>query len=312
MQRFSTVVALSFSLVTAGLQLANAETGLLTGSVVDQKTQEPLPVANVQVLGTALGASTDIDGKFRIASIPFGTIQVRVSLVGFEPVVLGDVVIRSGRPTELVVQLNQVPVGLEGVEVTASYFQKTPDLPTSVQRLSYEEIRRSPGGFEDVVRAISVLPGVAQAAPGRNDLVVRGGAPSENLFFLDDIEIPNINHFGTQGSTGGPLSFINLDFVREASFSTGGFGVRYGDRLSSVLDIDLRSARSDRIGGKATISANPHDCLHHNRWINSDGRGKCTNDWYALCTDGPDHYRWSADVYPPFADCCSMGVYFIR
>jgi len=254
-QRFSTVVALSFSLVTAGLQLANAETGLLTGSVVDQKTQEPLPVANVQVLGTALGASTDIDGKFRIASIPFGTIQVRVSLVGFEPVVLGDVVIRSGRPTELVVQLNQVPVGLEGVEVTASYFQKTPDLPTSVQRLSYEEIRRSPGGFEDVVRAISVLPGVAQAAPGRNDLVVRGGAPSENLFFLDDIEIPNINHFGTQGSTGGPLSFINLDFVREASFSTGGFGVRYGDRLSSVLDIDLRSARSDRIGGKATISA---------------------------------------------------------
>ena len=163
--------------------------------------------------------------------------------------------VRSGKPTELLIGLTQVPVGLEGVEVTASYFQKTPDLPTSVQRLSYEEIRRSPGGFEDVVRAISVLPGVAQAQPGRNDLVVRGGAPSENLFVLDNIEIPNINHFGTQGSTGGPLSFVNLDFVRETAFSTGGFGVRYGDRLSSVLNIDLRSARSDRLGGKATISA---------------------------------------------------------
>jgi hypothetical protein len=241
--------------LSAAALTARAETGQLLGKVVDRATQEPLPLANVQVLGTPLGASTDSDGMFSISSVPFGTFQVRISLVGYEPLVLSDVVLKAGKPTELLARLSQVPVGLEGVEVTASYFQKTPDFPTSVQRLSYEEIRRSPGGFEDVVRAISVLPGVAQAQPGRNDLVVRGGAPSENLFLLDNIEIPNINHFGTQGSTGGPLSFINLDFVRETSFSTGGFGVRYGDKLSSVLDIDLRAARSDRIGGKATVSA---------------------------------------------------------
>jgi hypothetical protein len=232
-----------------------AQTGRINGVVVDKISQEPLPVVNVQVLGTQLGASTNANGRFAILGLDFGTYSLRASLVGYEPVVLSDVVVNSGKPTDLVIRLTQMPVGLEAIEVTASYFSKNPDAPLSVQRLSYEEIRRSPGGFEDVVRAISVFPGVAQVEPGRNDLVVRGGAPSENLFVVDNIEIPNINHFGAQGSTGGPLSFINLDFVRETSFSTGGFGVRYGDRLSSVLNIDLRNARRDRLGGKATVSA---------------------------------------------------------
>jgi hypothetical protein len=232
-----------------------AQTGIISGIVVDKVSQEPLPVVNVQVLGTTLGASSGPEGSFTITGLAFGTYEVRASLVGYEPIVVADVVVSAGRPTEMLIKLTQMPVDLEAIEVTASYFQKDPDVPISVQRLSYEEIRRSPGGFEDVVRAISVFPGVAQVEPGRNDLVVRGGAPSENLFVIDNIEIPNINHFGTQGATGGPLSFINLDFVRETSFSTGGFGVRYGDRLSSVLDIDLRNGRRDQIGGKATVSA---------------------------------------------------------
>ena len=222
---------------------------------MDQATQERLPAATVQILGTSLGASTDEKGKFTISEIPAGSYQVRVSLIGYEPIVVSDIVVAVARPTEVVFKLHQTDIDLEGVEVRATYFQKNPDAPVSVQRLSYEEIRRSPGGFEDVLRAISVLPGVAQVQPGRNDLVVRGGAPSENLFVVDNIEIPNINHFGTQGAGGGPLSYINLDFVRETSFSTGGFGARYGDRLSSVLNIDLRDGRSDRVGGKASVGS---------------------------------------------------------
>ena len=209
----------------------------------------------MQVIGTNLGAATDTEGRFIIRNIPPGTYQVRGSLVGYEPTILSDVNVEPSKPSEVVVALDQVPIGIGTVEVTASYFQKNPDAVVSAQRLSYEEIRRSPGGFEDVIRAISVLPGVAQAQPGRNDLVVRGGAPSENLYIVDNVEIPNINHFGTQGASGGPLSYINLDFVRETAFTTGGFGARYGDRLSSVLNIDLRDGRSDRLGGKATISA---------------------------------------------------------
>ncbi|MBK7257571.1 MAG: TonB-dependent receptor [Ignavibacteriae bacterium] len=234
---------------------ASAQTGAVSGIVVDKSTLEPLPSAAVQILGSSLGASSNEEGKFTITGIPFGTYQVRASIVGYEPEIISDVVVASGRKLDLRFELHESAIGLEGVEVRANYFQKSPDAPVSIQKLSYEEIRRSPGGFEDVIRAISVLPGVAQVQSGRNDLVVRGGAPSENLFTVDNIEIPNINHFGTQGSSGGPLSFINLDFVRETSFSTGGFGVRYGDRLSSVLNITLRDGRSDRLGGKATISA---------------------------------------------------------
>jgi hypothetical protein len=235
--------------------LAQNSTGTIRGRVVERSTEEPVVGANVSLPNTNLGASADLEGRFRISGIPVGTYQVRVSAVGKEPVLVADVVVAAGRDVDLVIRVDESLVELEGVEVRGSYFQKTPDNPVSIHRLSYEEIRRSPGGFEDVVRAVAVLPGVAQAAPGRNDLVVRGGAPSENLFIIDNIEIPNINHFGTQGASGGPLSFINLDFVRETSFSTGGFGVRSGDRMSSVLTIDLQDGRRDAIGGKATISA---------------------------------------------------------
>lgn len=242
-------------LLTAIAASSYAQTGALRGQILEQSTKEPLPAAVVQIVGTQIGASADENGQFVISNIPVGTYQIRASLIGFEPLVQSDVIVATARPVELLLELRQSSINIEGVEVSAGYFQRTPDAPVSIQRLSYEEIRRSPGGFEDVVRAIAVLPGVAQAQPGRNDLVVRGGAPSENLFIVDNIEIPNINHFGTQGAGGGPLSYINLDFVRETAFSTGGFGVRYGDRLSSVLNIDLRDGRSDRFGGKGTVSA---------------------------------------------------------
>jgi hypothetical protein len=242
-------------MLLAGPTPVFAQSGTVQGVVVDQATQERLPAATVQVLGTKLGASTDENGKFAIVEVPMGTYQIRVSLIGYESIVMSDIVVTAARPTELLFKLHQTDIDLEGIEVRASYFQKNPDAPVSVQKLSYEEIRRSPGGFEDILRAISVLPGVAQVQTGRNDLVVRGGAPSENLYTVDNIDIPNINHFGTQGAAGGPLSYINLDFVRETSFSTGGFGARYGDKLSSVLSIDLRDGRTDRLGGKATVAA---------------------------------------------------------
>jgi len=235
--------------------MAEAPGSDVRGRLLDRSTREPIPGGTVTLLGTTLGAAADPDGRFLVRNIPVGTYQLRASAVGYEPAILTDVVVAVGRETTVEARLNQVPIETGEVDVTASYFQKSPDTPVSFQELSYEEIRRFPGGFEDVIRAVSILPGVAQAEPGRNDLVVRGGAPSENLYVVDNIEIPNINHFGTQGSGGGPLSYINLDFVRETSFSTGGFGVRYGDRLSSVLTIDLQDGRRDALGGKATVSA---------------------------------------------------------
>jgi hypothetical protein len=229
--------------------------GVISGKVVVHNTQQPLPGVNVQVVGTVYGSVTDEEGGFKIVNVPAGHYMVRASVIGFEPSVLTDVVVNPFKPAALQFNLEEKSVEVGEVTVRGEYFRSTPDAPVSVKSQSNEELRRLPGGLEDVVRAVSILPGVAQVEAGRNDLVVRGGAPSENLFLIDNLEVPNINHFGTQGASGGPLSYINLDFVQSTSFSSGGFGVRFGDKLSSVLTIDLKEGRRDRLGAKITLSA---------------------------------------------------------
>jgi len=229
--------------------------GTISGQVRETNTRLPLVAANIILLGTDLGAATDDGGNFIIKNVPSNTYQIRASIIGYRSQIKTDIVVQPGKLTQVNFDLSPETIEIESVVIRADYFNKDNLQPSSIKTFSYEEIRRSPGGFEDVVRALSILPGVAQADAGRNDLIVRGGAPSENLYIVDGLEIPNINHFGTQGATGGPLSYINLDFVRETSFSTGGFSAMYGDKLSSVLKIDLRQGRNDRVGGKATISA---------------------------------------------------------
>ncbi|MCB9249941.1 MAG: TonB-dependent receptor [Ignavibacteriales bacterium] len=246
------ILLLSFSIA---LELSAQSTGTITGKVSDQISKELLPGVNVVVLGTDLGASTNTDGVFTINGLTPGSYQVRASFIGYNSNTKSDVIVNTAKPTFLEFKLSESIIELEGVTVTSDVFENVPTEVNSIKKFSYEEIRRAPGGFEDVVRALSVLPGVARQSAGRNDLVVRGGAPSENLYLVDGFVVPNINHFGSQGSTGGPLSFINLDFVSETTFSTGGFQANYGDKLSSVLKIDLREGRTDRLGGKALISA---------------------------------------------------------
>jgi CarboxypepD_reg-like domain/TonB-dependent Receptor Plug Domain len=234
---------------------SQTKTGILRGTVINGMTKEPVVGANVVLNGTTLGASTNANGTFDIFTIPVGNYGIRVSAVGYKPIVKTDIVVSSGKPASLSIEMMETVVEFEGVTVTTEFFQKNDESPISLQTLGAEEIRRLPGGLEDVVRAVSILPGVAQVQAGRNDLIVRGGAPSENLFVVDNIEVPNINHFGTQGASGGPLSFINLDYVNETTFKTGGFGAQYGDKLSSVLTIDLKDGRTDKLGGKVTIAA---------------------------------------------------------
>ncbi len=229
--------------------------GIITGRVIDAVTREPLIGANVIIPGTGIGAATGENGFYKISNLRADSYQLKASSIGYTSVIKTDIIVTNSRPAEIDFELNEAVIKFQGVTVSSDYFTQNPLEVNSVRNFSYEEIRRTPGGFEDVVRALSVLPGVAQADAGRNDLIVRGGAPSENLYLVDGIPVPNINHFGTQGATGGPLSFINLDFVKGTSFSTGGFPVLYGDKISSVLSINLRDGRKDKLGGKATISA---------------------------------------------------------
>jgi len=232
-----------------------AQTGRIMGEVTDIVSKQPLIGVNIVLIGTNLGAATDISGGYTISNIPVGTYQLRASAIGYSSITKTDITVSSAKPAMIDFALQETIVEIGNVVVTSELFRKSSTEISSVRNFSYEEIRRAPGGFEDVVRALSVLPGVAQADAGRNDLIVRGGAPSENLYLVDGLVVQNINHFGTQGATGGPLSYINLDFVKETSFSTGGFSAIYGDKLSSVLSVNLREGRKDKFGGKLTISA---------------------------------------------------------
>jgi hypothetical protein len=231
-------------------------TGNVSGTVIDERTQKPLIGTNVILLDTNYGASTDEDGIYFISNIPVGTYRMRFDYIGYEPQLKTDVVVISANPTTVNVQL--IESALEGdiVTVTAGYFTQEEKIQTSTIGLSREEIRRFPGGFEDVVRTVSTLPGVAiNAAGGRNDLLVRGGGPSENLYVINNIEIPNINHFGSQGNSSGSLSFVNLDFVEDVTFSTGGFTAKFGDKMSSVLSLKMLDKIPPSVESKWTVSA---------------------------------------------------------
>lgn len=248
---FFVMLLLSFSMAAFG-----QPAGRIEGRVIDARSKEPLAGANVLVVGTSLGASADVEGLFAIPNLAPGTYLLRFSFVGYESLTKTDVVVTAARPAIVNVQMVESFLQRQEVVVMPGYFTEAFESPVSSTQLAAEEIRRFPGGFEDIVRTAAALPGVAVLNQGgRNDLLVRGGGPSENLYLINNIEVPNINHFGTQGSSSGALSFVNLDFIDRVEFSTGGFGVRYGDKLSSVLALDTRPGRRDRLGGEATISA---------------------------------------------------------
>ncbi len=234
---------------------ADVPTGTITGQVIDATTQQPIYGASVSVVGTKRGGLSKKDGRFVITKVPPGIYSIRTSVVGYQADVLNDVVVSPGKPASVVIRLTEANIELAEVVVKSEAFRKDNTSISSTQFLTSEEVRRAPGVQEDVVRAVALLPGVAVTQAGRNDLAVRGGAPFENLFMVDNIEVPNINHFGSQGSSGGPLSLINIAFVRDVSLSTGGFGPRYGDRLSSVTNLILREGNDQKVAGEINLSA---------------------------------------------------------
>ena len=232
-----------------------AAAGLISGTVLVAGTEAPLEGAQITLVGTERRAVSDARGRFLIGNAPPGIWRLQVRAIGYSPLIVPDVVVSSAKPATVVVRLAPTALDLTSVQVTASYFLPSIEGQTSTNTLGAEAIRRAPGVQEDVIRAVALLPGVGVTQPGRNDLAVRGGAPFENLFLVDGLEVPNINHFGTQGSTGGPLSLINVDAVEQASFSTGGFAARYGDRTASVTSITLREGNREKLAGEFTLSA---------------------------------------------------------
>ena len=232
-----------------------AQQGTLKGQVYSTKSNEPLESASVRVQGTSLGARTDVQGRFVIAGLKPGFIRLIVSMLGYETTTSAEVQVIGNQTSFIDIALDEASTNLTEVVVRPNVRIKRVESPLSLQTLGIKQIEKNAGANRDISKLVQTLPGVGATDPNRNDLIVRGGGPSENVFYLDGIEIPVINHFSTQGASGGVVGMINPDFVREISFYTGAFPASRTNALSSVMEIKQRDGDTDRMHVKASVGA---------------------------------------------------------
>lgn len=227
----------------------------MKGTVIDKSSRQPLEFINVMIVGLNKGGVTDAEGKFSIEQVPPGIYRLQASAIGYKTVTTPEYIL-STRDLHIQIEMEENQTELEGVTITASPFRRDIESPVSLRIIGLQEIEKSPGANRDISRIVQSYPGVAFSPIGyRNDLIVRGGSPSENRFYLDGVEIPNINHFSTQGASGGPVGILNADLIREVNFYTGAFPTDKGNALSSVLDFKLRDGDMERNSVKATLGA---------------------------------------------------------
>ncbi|HOV12400.1 MAG TPA: TonB-dependent receptor, partial [Bacteroidales bacterium] len=229
--------------------------GGIKGHIYDAINNAPLPFVNVIIQGTTTGASTDIDGNYEIPRLQPGTYTIVATFVGYKNKTIYEVEVTSLKLTLVDIALEQTVENLKEVEVKASPFVKKEESPISMRTISANELARHPGGNRDISKVIQSFPGVAATVAYRNDIIIRGGAPNENRFYIDGIEVPNINHFATQGSSGGPAGMINTDFIREVEFYSSAFPADRGNVMSSIMEFSLKDGNKDKVGGKFTIGA---------------------------------------------------------
>ena len=237
--------------------IVSAQNGSISGVVIDKNAQTPLVGATIILENTSLGAISGVDGKFFIERIQPGTYNVKISLLNFLPTDLFNVVITNGNTNTFTVELERSSEQMNTLEIKRYTYGKATETPLSVQSLTAEEIRSNPGGNFDISKVIQALPGVGglSGAGERNDLLIRGGAPSENVYYLDGIEVPQINHFSTQGSSGGPQGIINVSFIETATLNSSSFNAKYDNALSSVLQFKQRNGNAQHLKGNGRISS---------------------------------------------------------
>ena len=227
----------------------------IKGVVIDKSTRQPLEFVNVLVVGLGIGASTDANGNFLITQVPPGIYRLQASFLGYKTELTPEYRVNHVTPY-VQIELEEENASLNEVVVAASPFQKVPESPVSLRVIGLQEIEKAPRANRDISKVVQNYPGVAFSPIGyRNDLIVRGGGPSENRFYLDGVEIPNINHFSTQGASGGPVGLIDADLIRSVKFYSGAFPADKGNALSSVLDFSLRDGDMERNSLKATLGA---------------------------------------------------------
>lgn len=228
--------------------------GIIRGKISNPVNNQPVPFANVLILNSDFGAVSDENGLYEIKDIPPGLYNVRASFVGYKVQTIFEVQVTLARPVQLDFQLEEEASELSEVLVS-SEFSRSEETPVSVRKLNTNEIERYPGGNRDISRVIQALPGVASTPSFRNDILIRGGAPNENKFFVDEIEVPVINHFSTQGSSGGPAGILNVNLIKSVDLIAGGFPANRMDALSSFFEFQLKEGRRDKMFTQLTVGA---------------------------------------------------------
>jgi hypothetical protein len=235
--------------------LAQQNSGVIKGRVYNSKTNEGVPFATVQIWGTTIGAVTDFEGNFSFTGINPGFAELRVSSVGFKPYISSSVMVTNSNQVNLEIPLEESEVNIGEVVIKASPFAGKIETPISARIIGIDEIEKNPGGNRDISKVIQSYPGVASTPAFRNDVIVRGGGPNENRFYIDNVEIPYLNHFSTQGASGGPVGIINVDFVQSVDFLSGAFPASKGNALSSILNFTFVDGNKDKMKYRATLGA---------------------------------------------------------
>jgi outer membrane receptor for ferrienterochelin and colicin len=236
-------------------------TGSISGTVINAVTKQPLQGASLTVQAANSSGITDSLGRYRITNIPVGSYTVAASFVGFETESRFNIVITSGNENEISFELRPQSSKLSEVIIrsgTRTARASSLETPLSVQRLTSEEIKANPGGNFDISRVVNSLPGVGGSSGSvggyRNDIIIRGGGPAENVFYLDGIEIPVINHFATQGSGGGPTGILNVSFIEDVKLSTSAFPARYDNALSGIFEFRQKTGSLNQTQGNIRLS----------------------------------------------------------
>ena len=232
-----------------------AQRGVVKGRVVNVRNNEPLIGAVVQLENQAAATVTDSVGNYVIKQVKPGFYHITVSLLGYEKKRTEELQVMGNQTTFVDVAMNESEVSLAEAIVRPRTEETRAESPLSVQTLEVRQIEKSAGVNRDVSKLVQTLPGVAATAANRNDLLVRGGGPAENVFYLDGIELPVINHFTTQGAAGGAVGILNPDFVSAVDFYTGAFPANRPNALSSVMDIRMKNGSRDRLHAKLSLGA---------------------------------------------------------
>lgn len=233
-----------------------AQTGVIRGKVTNAINKEPIPYAVVVVEGTTLGGTSDDNGDYTITGLTPGIYNLKASFIGYKPVTLYEVQVTLANVKFANIEMEEMSMEMQEAIVTAQPFARKEESPLSLRSIGVAEIKRNPGGNRDISRVIQSLPGVAITSSFRNDIIVRGGSPNENRFYLDGIEVPTINHFSTQGASGGPVGLINVDFIQDLDFYSGAFPANRGNALSSVMEFQFKDARTDKPAYSITLGSN--------------------------------------------------------